>query len=194
MRVRTALVVALVLSAAASSSATAATKKKPAPKSCNMMTDVADDGDWNMAPTVKSKNIDILSGDVATGKTEFVAVLRLAELNFSSDNWATLGYRWTFGATAGGARYEFEYRRSNTGEFRSSAAIAGAGVDYTVGIEGNAIVWRVKRKGVAPLARPNLIWTNLGANSQVMSSTADDAIGTDAKKYKDRAPSCVVAK
>jgi hypothetical protein len=168
-----------------------AAKRPTAPKACNLMTDVAGDGDWNNASMlVKSKNLDIVSGDVATTAKDFYAVLRLSDFTFANDNWATLGYRWMFGSVGGGARYDFEYRRGGTGTINSSATIGGQAVPYSVKVIGNAIVWKVPRAGIAALARPNLVWSGFGGNSQVLSSTADDA-SDSGKKYKDRQPSCI---
>jgi hypothetical protein len=167
-------------------------KPKPLPKACLLLEDTRGDGDWNLAPPVKSDNVDIVSADIATGPTEVVAVLRMAAMNFSNDQWASLGYAWTFGATAGGARYEFRLRRTAGGEYIGGGSIGGVGIaGLTPTVVGNDIVWKFKRKGIAQLARPNLVFSSFSAITNILSSTADDA--QSSKSYKDRQPSCVRA-
>ena len=197
MRPRTALLAvvaaALVVPTPAMAKAKPKPKPKPLPKACLLMEDAKDDGDWNTASVVKSPALDIQSADVATGPTEFVAVLRLGSTNFSSDQFAVLGYSWRLGASAGGARYEFGLRRGGTGSYNLEGSIGGQAIPnlkYEIG--NNQIVWRFPRKGIAALTRPNLVFTSFGANSNVLSSTADDAQSN--KQYKDRQPSCVLAK
>ena len=196
MRPRTALiaVVALALAVPATAEAAPRKKKKPAPlpRTCLLLEDAKDDGDWNTVSTVKSPALDIQSADIATGPTEFVAVLRLGSTNFDADHYAKLGYIWRLGAGAGGARYEFELRRGGTGTLNSVVTVGGQGVTHTREVANNAITWRFKRAGLGALARPNLVFSTFGANSNVLSSTADDAMSN--KLYKDRQPSCVLAK
>lgn len=198
MRTRTALLAAAAVALAATTPAVAAPKAKPKPKPlpklCNLLTDAKDDVNWSMgAGTVKSPALDIVSADIATGPTEMVAVLRVAKADTSADNYAKLGFRWRLGATGNGVRYEFEMSRGlATQTQRTSATVGGTAVAHTFSVVGDAFVWKFKRAAAPAMARPKIVWGDFGANSNVLSSTSDNAASE--RKYPDRNPSCVVAK
>lgn len=194
MRARTAILAATAIALTATSTPALAAKKKPI-KYCNLMTDAKGDGTWNTASVVSSPALDIISADIATGKNELVAVLRVASTNTANDNWRTLfGYQWALGATGSGTKYEFSMRRgigTNPSDI-VTARVGDMNPPVKFQIVGNTFVWRIKRSDVPALRRPKLFWTDFGANTKVFSSTADDGFN-DKTKYPDRGLSCVKA-
>lgn len=193
MRARSALIAAVAVALAATTPAGAAVKKVT--KICNIVVDQKGDANWGSGGgLVKPEAVDVLSADIATGAKEFVAVLRVAKIDFANDNWSNLGYSWRVGATANGFRYEFEKRRGmgpNPTE-SDTVTVNGVAVPHTFAFVGNTLVWKFNRAAVKPMAKPKLVWGDFGAFGYVMSSTADNA--SSEKKYSDRAPSCVIAK
>ena len=198
MRLRTAAFAAVAIALAATTTPAIAAKKPV--KFCNLVTDAKGDGEWDNASMVKSDALDVVSADIATGKSEFVAVLRVAAADLKSalvtDHYANLGYTWRMSGVANGNVYQFEARKAagNSQELRHSVAVAGSGVaGYTFTVVGNSLIWKFKRSATTALARPKLVWTDFNASTAVLSTSADSA-DVSKKKYPDRAPSCVVAK
>lgn len=196
MRSRTLILAALAVAVAATSPAVAAPRRAPV-KVCNLMTDAKGDGTWNFgAGVVTSPALDIHSADIATGRNELVAVLRIQTLDTANDNWRkALGYEWAFGANGSGTRYEFKMRRGigpNPTDIWE-VTVGDTRPKFTSQIVGNTLVWRLQRKDVPALNRAKLFWTDFGANTKALSSTADNASNPNSK-YNDKAPSCVVAK
>lgn len=196
MRARTVILAAVALAVAGTSPAIAARRPAP-PKICNLMTDAKGDGTWNMAPGVTSPALDILSADIATGRNELVAVLRMQTVDTASDTWRqALGFEWAFGANGSGTRYEFKMRRGigpNPSDIWT-VTVGDTTPKFTYQIlNNNTLVWRLQRKDVPALNRAKLFWTDFGANTKALSSTADNASNPNSK-YPDRAASCVTAR
>jgi hypothetical protein len=189
------------LLAGSSATASAAARKPAKPKTyCSLMVDVGkNDGQWAAAPVVSSKALDIVSGDIATGPTTMVAVLRLAstDMSPSSDRFANSGYDWDFSTTSSlGQIYAFYVLRSLTGKMTASVKVDDADVaasNFSFAIVGNTFVWVLKRAASASLARPKNVFGLIQAHSHVMSGSADTVDPTTAT-YPDKAPSCVAAK
>ena len=201
MRARTALVAAVAIALAATTPAVAAARPAPR-KLCNLLTDQKDDGEWDAdlgTGVVKSGALDIVSADIATGRTEMVAVLRIADMSQANDHWRqALSYEWGLGATGTGTRYSFSLRRglgptpSDVWEVRvGDLTLPPAKINGK--IEGNTIVWRIQRKDVPALGRAKLYWTDFGAITKALSSSADQAPNSTAK-YPDKSASCVTAR
>ncbi|HVF03667.1 MAG TPA: hypothetical protein VNA20_02390 [Frankiaceae bacterium] len=196
MRPRTALIAVLALAVAAPVPASAATKKKrtpPPPPACMLVTDAPGDGKSGSG-FVSSDALDIISGDIATGKTEIVAVLRLKS-NAFKDTWHYGGYTWRLAGTAAGQRWVFRAGNDAWGNVNSAMEVGTTGIPqakFELG-PNNTLIWRAKRSDVAALAKPNLVWTDFAANTAWLSTPADY---TDLSKkvYKDKQSSCVVAK
>ena len=204
MRRRRAIGVFLAISliaTAAATTASAATKPKPKPKpKCNMLLDDRlDDGNVSFAPGQKSKALDIISGDVATGPTQMVAVLRVKSTAISptTEPYAALGFNWTIATTSSlGQSYAFKVRRSESGISHPTVTVDSVAVPsnlYTFKIVGTTYVWTMKRSASPNLARPKNVFRQFRATSQVFSTNGDDAL-TSASFYPDRALSCVVAR
>ncbi len=197
MRLRRALLPALAVALAATTTATAAVKKPALPKACNLLTDPKNDGTSSNYPVITSAALDIQSGDIATGKSQLVAVLRVGSTNTQNDNWATLtGFGWSFGATLNGTDYDFTlYRPINHGPERWTAKVGTTNPPFTFAVEGNSFVWRIDRKNLPSLnKKPNQAFTQFHGSSDAFSSSADRAPGDPKKKYIDKQPSCVGAK
>jgi len=195
MRARTVIIAAVALAVAGTTPAVAA-RRAPV-KICNLMTDAKGDGTWNVAPTVSSPALDILSADIATGRNELVAVLRMQTVDTASDAWRqALGFEWAFGANGSGTRYEFKLRRGigpNPSD-NWSVTIGDTTPKFTYQIlNNNTLVWRIQRRDAPALNRAKLVWTDFGANTKALSSTADNASNPNSK-YPDKAASCVAAR
>lgn len=197
MRLRSLALGTLALGVLVAPSADAAPKKY-----CNLHSDPKGDVRYYI-PTIDSDALDILSADVATGKNELVATLRVVTTNTANDLDSKLGFKWGVGFTANGVDYEFGVARSSGGLVPGakqidspSASIGGEHLDgklYTYKVEGNTFVWRVPRKNVKALAKPRLIFTTFRAGSMANGSSADNG-STPTSRYPDRALSCVKAK
>lgn len=200
MRLRRTLLTALVVALAAATSASAAVKKKPITY-CNLIKDKTGDGHSSTYGFVESPALDIQSGDIATGKNELVAVLRLGGTNTSGDNWVTIGgYGWVMSANAGGTSYLFEMNRRsmfNGGGDHPTATIGGTRVDdkaLTFKINGNNLEWHVKRSALTALnKKAGQVFNGFMAHSDFNGSTADTADTVAATGYPDRGLSCVRA-
>lgn len=197
MRARTVIIAVAALAVAGTTTPAMAARARRVPKVCNLMTDAKGDGTWNMAPGVTSPALDILSADIATGRNELVAVLRMQTVDTASDTWRqALGFEWAFGANGSGTRYEFKMRRGigpNPSDIWT-ATVGDQAVKFTHQIlNNNTLVWRIQRKDVPALNRAKLFWTDFGANTKALSSTADNASNPNSK-YPDKAPSCVTAR
>jgi hypothetical protein len=198
MRLRRSLLTAVVVALAATTSAHAA-KPKPKPITyCNLLKDNTGDGRSSTYSFVTSPALDIVTADIATGKNELVAVLRVTNQNTAGDNWLTIGgYGWVFGATAGGVPYTFTYNRRgafNGGGESSSATVGTAGVTATFSVVGNTFVWRVTRKQLTALnKKAGQSFSAFHAESTFNGSTADSAYTAPSVKYPDRGLSCAKA-
>lgn len=193
MRLRRLLVPAvLVALTAATGHAGAVTK------SCKLLKDDSGDGRSNNVSAVESPALDILSGDVATGKTEMVAVLRLGSTNTTSDNYAFLaGMNWALGVKLNGTDYLFKAEMPPLGTtWRKSVTVGDAAVaikQFTV--DGSSFTWKIDRSALKTLnVKPGQSFNQFHAVSNWNGSTADTALMPPTVKYKDRSLSCVVAK
>jgi hypothetical protein len=200
MRLRRTLLTALLVGLAATTSAHAAVKKKPITY-CNLIKDTTGDGHSSTYSFVKSPALDIQSGDIATGKGELVAVLRLGGTNTSGDNWVTVGgYGWVMSANAGGTSYLFEMERRSMfrgGGDHPAVTVGGTRLDdkvVTFKINGNNLEWHVKRSALTALnKKPGQVFSGFMAHSDFDGSTADTAEWASTTGYPDRGLSCVKA-
>lgn len=199
MRIRPILACVIALALASTTvTAAAATRKpsKPPKPVCNQLTDVSGDGQSDLVPVVNTKPLDVVGGDIATGPTTMVAVLRLVSTDMSTaaDPFANTGYSWWISARSSlGQLYAFRASRSATGTIRGTASVDGVGVATTFAVVGNTFVWTMNRSVAPHLSRPKNVFSALSAQSEYLSSSADSA-GASLAKYVDRAPHCVVAK
>lgn len=161
---------------------------------CPMLTDVAGDGRWALAP-IESPQLDILSADVASGPTTVSVVLRLASLE--SDHVDHLGVRWAVGFVVGGVSNGVYLRRTihpqplYISEFRRDNAVVGA-VAFTFDPATATITWTVPRSAIPELATPGQVFHDIGAITTVFSSSADNAFD-DSSTYVDQSPGCISA-
>lgn len=201
MRLRRTVLTALAVALATATSANAAAKKPTV--YCNLIKDKGtNDGRSSTYSFVTSAALDVQTGDIATGRNELVAVLRVGNMNTSGDNWVTIGgYGWVMGTEANGTKYVFEMtRRSmfNGGGDHPAVTVAGTRLelnkDYTFKIVGtNVLEWRVKRSVLKELnKKAGQVFSAFNAHSEFNGSTADTA-ETNPAKYPDRGLSCVKA-
>lgn len=161
----------------------------PPKKVCHLLTDPEGDGRSGVVPLLASPALDILSGDVASGDTTVVGVLRLKTTDLTNDPAALLGMRWVFGFTIDRADYLFSTTYSPNGGHRQDFTGGdGTGLSATVG--PNSITWTLPRS-----AFPNLttgsVFTQLRAVTSVFGGSADVALSS--RTYTDQTPSCVPA-
>ncbi|HEU0130017.1 MAG TPA: hypothetical protein VFQ85_03380 [Mycobacteriales bacterium] len=194
MRLRTVVLTASVLGLAASLTATAdaaTAKKKPV---CNLITDGTGDGGNRVTRAPSSDALDIVGGDIATGKGTVVGVLRLKGYNLDSDPAAYLGFNWNLRFTIKGTTYAFTYADGRGAYAGPSAAFMMDSAQIatpTVKVAGNTITWSVKRSAVPGLKKSGQTLINLAATSGYDMTSADAASTT--KTYPDLYPSCVKA-
>ena len=176
-------------------------------KVCNLHPDPHGDVSHFLFPVNESKALDLVGGEVATGKNELVAVLKVATTDTTNDRWVKLQgpFKWNFSFTAGGSDYHFVVTRSGGGlapgakqSDTPSVEISGVQLDpskkqFSYSVVGNTFVWRVPRKGVKALAKPNLVFAAFRSSTMANGASADTSL-TTTTKYPDRAPSCVAAK
>jgi hypothetical protein len=194
MRLRRTLLCGLAIGLVASSGAANAASR-PKPKTlCNMLTDVTGDGTWTAA---KSDALDIVGADLATGKNELVAVLRMKTTANDADPYReAFGFTWQMSTIAGGVRYLFTVRRGIGPAnyiwevFVGDSTLPAAA--YTYKINPTSFEWHLKRSEVKALARPKLVFGTWTAQTKAFSSSADQA-DNRTNKYPDRALSCVKA-
>lgn len=167
-----------------------AAKAKPKPV-CHLVVDDKGDGRAQTGGQVlSSPALDITGADVATGKKQIVAVLRLATTKTEGDPVAALGMKWSVHFKVRGTTYSFERRR-----------VAGADQVYRYEFNGQPVDGKefptevrftADRARIPDLGKyKNLVVEGIAATSGVFVTNADAASTT--KKYKDLTPSCLKA-
>ena len=173
-------------------SALAAAKPKPL---CNLITDKA--GDGKASGIIASDALDILSGDVATGKKTLVGVLRMKTTNAKGDPAATLGMRMTLRFTVQGTTYVLWRRVSSAPANSDTFGMSINNVEVPdnlkpkVTMTATTITWTVARSQIVGLKKPKSLISELGSTTYINSTNADAADST--AKYPDLAASCVKA-
>jgi hypothetical protein len=162
---------------------------------CNLLVDVAGDGIWSLgAGVVNSPQLDIRSGDVASGATTVVAVLRMTSL---VDNvYSQLGPGWSIGWRINGHAYTADLRRGigpnpnyiATFESPSGTVITPA---WSYDLGTGVITWTIPRAALPDLATPGQTFTDIAAATRLLSYSADQANST--ATYVDQTASCVPA-
>lgn len=181
--------------------ADAAAKKKPAPL-CLQVTDP--EADVTVGP-LPAPSLDIVSGDIATGRNNLVVALRMKTLQRDAFLAGGITYVWKW--TAGGATQAVAYYLYPTGEGEAVYLSDGtAGSD--VSVKGTAdpatstITWVVPRKIVAPLKKAGAKLTGFSLSAVSALNWRDGAelqgtvggygdTATSTKTYTDFAPTCL---
>jgi hypothetical protein len=149
--------------------------------------------------------LDIVSADVATGKKNLVAAVRLKSL--AADPVLAGGTTYTFVFTIGGVAHQLSYKVYSTGETKATITI-GSGIDGVTGPasavvdQGTAtILWTVPRKSIPSLKKPGAKLTGLdaksafGFNAQLPTGTSEFSSGSDdastGRAYVDNTPTCL---
>jgi hypothetical protein len=179
-----------------------------APKAaCLQVTDVAGDGTSGGAVPHRDA-LDILSADVATGKRNLVAVLRLASV--AADPTLTTGVSYRFAWRAGGVDQAMTLTQFSDGnrvsDFDPNTAFGANNDNRTpqlvVDQATNTITWSVTRKANPVLAKKGTKFSALSAAADpsfnigapgftaTMSFVPGDT-ASSGKTYTDLAPSCV---
>lgn len=193
---RVALVAAVLAATVLAVPAVAAPRKAPA---CRLLADARGDGHDRAVEQIASPALDILSADIATGRSTVVAVLRLASVEIGSDVATVEGARWALGVRSAGIPYAFEYRRSRLGDTYEVTHNGDpvSGVTAVVDTKAATVTWTVGRTAFRSL-KPGAAFTDFsGVTSTLRGGRKVDADAANAAKqtrYVDRGASCVVAK
>lgn len=193
------------LAALASAALAAAVLAAPANAAavCLQIVDSAGDGTNGALPNQDS--LDILSGDIATGRKNLVGALRMKKVTPDALLVGGLTYQLKF--SSGGTPHVLTYRHYGTGQKEGTLTVgSGTGavtttVDFLVD-EGTATVtWVTARKNVPALKKPGAKFSGLAATSNIAnniqgptgtmqgSSSADQAVS--GKTYTDMTTTCL---
>jgi hypothetical protein len=208
MNVRIAGVVAVVTASLLSGGVAHAAKKPAPPPVCNQLTDDANDatfgGSLNATGQPSSATLDILSADIASGKKNVVAAIRLRSLE--KDTWTTGGSSYTLSWVSDGVKRAFTYRTyaDSTPADATFDADTATGtltdlipVVATVTPATATITFTMARKLEPSLKKTGISFTELGVNSSMgvnrqggYTSSGMDA-ATSPRKYTDGALTCL---
>lgn len=200
---RSHLVVPLAVALAASGlTAAGAAPKKPV---CMQVVDATGDGmAWG---ATKSDSVDIVSADIATGKRNLVAAMRLTSVQREALQTTGVSYIWTW--TVGGVKQSVAYHVYATGEtagrFDADASTNSLSEEINVpavaDLATNTITWTVARKHVEPLKKAGAkfsgfsVRTVSGINNQISgegrSQLATSDTAASGKTYTDLTPTCL---
>jgi hypothetical protein len=177
------------------------------PPICKQLTD-ADNDSKAFFVVGDSPSLEIVSADLATGRRNLVAVLRMKSVERDRMTTAGLTYSWRF--TVGGKAQELVYYLYNNGQGeafydldrtngQSQDAIPVTGV---IDPKTSSVVWTVPRKAVPALGKAGAKFTELSAmvkvgnniwtSSGLMhgSSGSGDLVDTT-RTYTDLTPTCL---
>lgn len=198
---RLAVPVALLLAATGLNAASAAARKPV----CLQVVDPS--GDGMALAGQKSDAVDILSGDIATGKRNLVAAMRLTSVE--RDEFQTTGasYLWTW--TAGGKTQSLAYHvyadGSTAGRFDADTTAGTLADEVSVTAIAdratNTITWTVPRKVIPALKGKGTklsaftLATRLGVNQRVSGEGRSQLTVADTaqsgKSYVDGTATCL---
>jgi hypothetical protein len=179
---------------------------------CKQITDPPGDarlgGGSNSTGQPAYDSLDILSADVATGKYNVVAVLRLKSLTPEQTVVGGRSYLVRWNANGSSQRFTYNvFAQTNRQEFLFNAGTAKNGfersVDGKVDPKAGTITWTVPRKFDDALLKKNVKFIGLAAESKYavnteppvllgptrVGSVADDASTTNS--YTDKTPTCL---
>ena len=172
--------------------------RRPMPKpACNLMTDPRDNS--------ASPSLDILSGDIATGRSTLVWVLRVADLASTADPTTTMGRRYEFHVTVDGKPIGFAVSDGPAGPRDESAL----GATVTMNAAKNEVRYAASLSTVASVKSVSFVpgatrVSQLIASAFVVGQPIDPytpglAVGsrddttTSSRVYTTGKPSCVGA-
>lgn len=185
-----------VLAVAALAAAGAAVPADAARALCLQIQDVTGDGMVLGAVPRNEDALDIVSGDIATGRRNLVAVMRLKSLSAATP---VGGRQYAFQFTVGGVAYKLTHIVNVDGTTRS--AMNGTAVDAFADPSSGSITWTLPRKSVAGLKTSGAKITGLAADAYygfamaVPGGTYDAATPIDSastgRSYTDGTPTCL---
>lgn len=198
---RLAVPVAVLLAVSGMNAASAAARKPL----CLQVVDPS--GDGSALAGQKSDSVDIVSGDIATGKRNLVAAMRLTSVE--PDQYQATGasyiWSWTVGGVTQSVAYHVYADGTTTGRF--DADTAGGSLTDEVNVSAvadratNTITWTVPRKLVAALKGKGAkfsaftLTVKLGVNHRVSGEGRSQLVESDraqsGKSYVDGATTCL---
>jgi uncharacterized protein GlcG (DUF336 family) len=198
---RLAVSLAVLLSATGLNAAQAAARKPL----CLQVVDPS--GDGTALAGQKSDAVDIVSGDIATGKRNLVAAMRLSSVE--ADQFQATGasyiWSWTVGGVAQSVAYHVYADGSATGRFDADTSGGSLTDEQNVTAVAdratNTITWTVPRKLVAALKGKGAkfsaftLTVKLGVNHRVSGEGRSQIIESDraqaGKTYVDGTSTCL---
>lgn len=155
------------------------------PKCPSMLTDPQ--GDTTLRGAPGTGWYDIVAGDVAGGRSEVVAVLRVAA---SDGSRHTLESEWQLGAVMRGVTYAFRASTDAAGVVRFSVTVGGVPLptaSFQTG-PGNTLVWRFKQDPSRRFAAGSVTEMSAETTATIPMDTAH------AKVSRRSGRSCVAAR
>ncbi len=172
-----------------------------AAKKCNLVSDGSGDANFigpaGVAPNVNQ--LDIRSGDVATGKKTLVVVLRLESADGKGAQAAALGMTYQVSFAISGVQHVFKRTLPMGGSAYTDSATANGVAIAGLAVKSDAktITWTVPRANVPKLKSATKKTVITGIFLQATAPEAHDYAPNDSRPssatYPDRAPSCVSA-
>lgn len=193
------------LAALASAALAAAVLAAPASAAGVCLQLVDDAGDGTVAVLPPQDALDILSGDIATGKKNLVGALRMKSVKPSGVLAGGVTYQLKFASS--GTPYVLTFYQYGTGEREATLAVGEgtaattSSADFLVDEGTGTITWVVARKSIPALKKPGAKFSGLAATSYSatnvrtpssdtkMSSSADQA--ASGKTYVDGTTTCL---
>lgn len=195
VRLRSATAAAVALGLVSVTGATAAAPRRTPP--CRIFTDKEGDGKPTLAAgLIKSDALDIVSGDIGSGKRYVQAVLRLKSSNYK-DDWSTFGYKWIFEFTVAGQKYYLTAtanKNSTTPTFHfkmPDGSYNDSGLTGRIG--GNAVTWTMPRSKLATPLRKSKYFVDPGGSTRFYNDNTADGAGAKVK-YTDQTLNCLNTK
>lgn len=170
---------------------------------CPLISDRAGDADLlGQRDLDGPPELDLLSGDLASGPTTVVGVLRVASL--APDVRTTAGTRWILRWEIGSTIYVLEARRDQAGVYSGALRADNGGIvtvtplPLSVDAVNATFAWVAPRGAVPHLATPGAAFEQIGAASY-LALVRDGTMSVDAAEagfgtvYVDQSPGCVAA-
>ncbi|MDQ1712849.1 MAG: hypothetical protein QOE45_2299 [Frankiaceae bacterium] len=205
MRVLAAVAAAVTVASLASGGAAYAAAKPPI---CNQVTDDRNDavlgGSTNPAGQPSSSSLDVLGGDIATGKKNLVATVRIRTLD--RDTWTTPGATYVILWVSNGVKRSLAYRLYGDGTAPDAVFDTDTStgqltdlipVSFRVTPQAGEVTFTMPRRLEPSLKKTGVAFTGLevqannGVNrkNQIGQTRWDTA--TSPRRYVDGTPTCL---
>lgn len=171
------------------------------PKTCNLLSDPADDTYFvAREANQKSAALDVRSVDLATGRSKIVVVMRLGS-TASTDNALVNGGNWSVDVHFKNSKSQHTFtknmkRPSEGGAVTYGFRLDGNNIAGVVGTtDATSITWTLPKSAIPSLRKPKAVVTEMFASTLGLMTHdyAPDGGSFGPVKYQDQQPSCVRA-